>query len=606
MKQFAKIAWKYIFPFKKYAFLNILFNLLGSFFSVFSLVLVSPFLGVLFKTQEAAEKLVPWALDKDAIVNNCNYYLSYHMTTYGPANTLMLLSGFLILMFLLKTGSMFLANYFIVYLRTGVEKNMRTAMYNKILALPISYFSDSRKGDIIARMSNDIGEIQWSILNSLVMTFRDPITIIITLTSLLLISPSLTLFVLVLLPISGFIIGRLGKNLKKTGLEIQNKFGEILSLLEETLSGLRIIKAFNAEKKVKARFEKENKSFTHIMTRNMRRRELASPLSEFLGVLVIVIIMWYGGGLVLSGESSLAPQSFIMYLAVFYNIINPAKSFSSSMYNIQKGIASIERINKILDAEETIVEKENAEPIKKFTESVEFKNVSFKYENEYVLKNINLKIEKGKTVALVGQSGSGKSTMVDLIPRFYDVEEGGIYIDGHEVKDLKIADLRHLMGNVNQESILFNGTFFENIAFGVDNAKLEDVIAAAKVANAHEFIEASEEGYNTNIGDRGNKLSGGQRQRISIARAVLKNPPILILDEATSALDTESERLVQDALTNLMKNRTSIVIAHRLSTVKHADEICVLQSGEIIERGTHDQLLEKSGTYKKLHDMQMF
>jgi subfamily B ATP-binding cassette protein MsbA len=472
------------------------------------------------------------------------------------------------------------------------------------LALP--FFSEERKGDIISRITGDVTEVENSIMSSLDMFLKNPVIIIVLLISMLIMSPSLTLFILIVLPFTGFIIGRVGKSLKKVSREGQDKMGMILTVVEETLGGLRIIKAFNAEKKMDARFNSELMDYRHIMNRLMRKRELAHPLSELLGTIVIIIIVWYGGTLILNKSSELSGAEFIIYLGIFYQIINPAKAFTTALYSIQKGLASMDRIDKILLADVTIPEAPNAKPISDLKDSIEYKNITFAYDEKVVLKNVSLKIEKGKTVALVGQSGSGKTTFVDLLPRFYDVINGQIMIDGVDIRELKIHDLRDLMGNVNQEAILFNDSIYNNIAFGVENATIDKVIAAAKVANAHDFIVETEEGYNSFIGDRGSKLSGGQRQRLSIARAILKNPPILILDEATSALDTESERLVQDALENLMKNRTSLVIAHRLSTVRNADLICVFHDGEIVERGTHDELMEMKGRYKKLHKMQMF
>jgi subfamily B ATP-binding cassette protein MsbA len=499
-----------------------------------------------------------------------------------------------------------LGSYHIIDIRNGVVRDMREQIYSKIVSLPIPFFTEEKKGDIIARSTGDVQEVENSIMNSLDMFLKNPILIIVALVAMIIMSPQMTLFVFILLPIAGGIIGRIGKSLKKKSRLGQNKMGDLLSTIEETLSGLRIIKAFSAENKVKDNFNVENNDYRKIMNSLMRRRVLAHPISEFLGTVVIVIVLWYGGRLILNGETGMNGAGFIAYLVIFYSIINPAKAFSKALYSIQKGLAAMDRIDQILSAESTIVDRANAKQVSKFENAIEYRDVSFSYNGEkQVLKNINLEIPKGKTVALVGQSGSGKTTFVDLLPRFYDVTEGGIFVDGEDIRDLKIADMRNLMGNVNQESILFNDTIFNNIAFGVENASLEDVIKAAKIANAHDFISATKDAYHTNIGDRGGKLSGGQRQRLSIARAVLKNPPIMILDEATSALDTESERLVQDALDKLMKNRTSIVIAHRLSTVKNADLICVFHEGEIVERGKHDELIEKNGAYKKLYNMQL-
>ncbi|MDZ4205130.1 MAG: ABC transporter ATP-binding protein [Bacteroidales bacterium] len=606
MRDFFKLVFSYLRPYKKYALLNVLFNMAGIVFSLFSLAMLAPFLGILFKTQPLVTSKVAFELSQSAILNNLYYYLSQVVIAYGERSALLVVSGGVVSMILLKNASVYFANYFMAPLRNGVVRDIRNTIYSKTLQLPIGYFTQSRKGDIISRMSGDVQEVEWSVMSSLEMAFRDPATILIFVISLFIMSPTLTLFVLLLLPLSGLIIGKIGKTLRKTSLKGQAKMGELMSIIEETLSGLRIIKAFNAEKRIKHKFEQQNNEYTRISNKIMRKRYLASPLSEFLGVAVMIGMMWYGGIMVLEEESSLSPQGFIIYLAIFSQVINPAKSFSQAFYNIQKGMASMDRVNAVLQAEDKIVDSVDAIRINRFNHQIKFNNVNFRYETEPVLTNINLTVDKGKTIALVGQSGSGKSTLVDLIPRFYDIDNGTIEFDGIPVKNIRISDLRNLMGIVNQESILFNDSFFNNIAFGVDSATEEEVIAAAKVANAHDFIMETPEGYYTNIGDRGGKLSGGQRQRISIARAVLKNPPILILDEATSALDTESERLVQDALTNLMKNRTSIVIAHRLSTIKHADLICVLHEGRIVECGEHESLIKKNGTYRKLHDLQMF
>jgi subfamily B ATP-binding cassette protein MsbA len=510
----------------------------------------------------------------------------------------------MIVMVILKVGFTYMASFVMVPLRNGVVCDIRNQIYHKILSLPLGFFSEERKGDIIARTTGDVQEVDNSIFNSIEMMFKDPMIIIISLCAMIYMSWSLTLFVFLMLPVVGYLIGKVGKSLKKPSMRGQNKMGELLSTIEESLSGLRIIKAFNAEHKMKSVFARQNTEYYHIMNKLMWRRYLAHPMSELLGTMVIVVVLWYGGRLVLSNTSELTPQGFITYLTFFYSIINPAKSFSTALYSVQKGLASMQRIDMILLAENNIVDKQDAVHVKEFKNIIEYRQVSFKYIDDEVLKSVSLTIEKGKTIALVGQSGSGKSTFVDLLPRFWDIQSGQILVDGIDIRDYKIADLRGLMGNVNQDPILFNDTFYNNISFGVETATMEQVIAAAKVANAHEFISTSPDGYLTNIGDRGGKLSGGQRQRISIARAVLKNPPILILDEATSALDTESEKLVQEALENLMKNRTSIVIAHRLSTIKKADLICVFHEGEIVERGTHDQLIAIKGIYHKLHSMQ--
>ncbi len=606
MKDFFKVLKLHIPPFKNYALLNVLFNILGVVFSLFSLVLMSPFLGILFGTAEEINTLVNFEFNKDAIEQIFKYHITTMIADHGQSYALVFVSILVSIMFLLKNTFIYFANYFMAPIRNGVVRNIRNKVYKKTLNLHLGYFSDERKGDIISRITADVVEIEWSIMGSLEIMFRDPMNIIIFLVAMFFISPQLTIFALIVLPIGGFIIGRIGKSLRKISSRGQNKMGELLSIIEETLSGLRIIKAFNAESKVNKKFVDNNQSYYQTMNQMVRKRYLASPLSEFLGAIVVIIVMWYGGQLVLNQNTSLSPQALITYIVIFSQILTPAKAFSTAYYNLQKGLASIDRIDQILDADIKIKEKANAKPIQTFESEINYKNVSFKYQDKYVLQNINLTISKGQTIALVGQSGSGKSTFVDLLPRFYDTQKGEILIDGISITDYKLTDLRGLMGNVNQESILFNDSYFNNISFGVENASLEDVISAAKVANAHDFIVATENGYDTNIGDRGSKMSGGQRQRISIARAVLKNPPIMILDEATSALDTESERLVQDALENLMKNRTSIVIAHRLSTVKNADEICVFHEGIIVERGKHSELLKNGGAYRKLHDLQMY
>lgn len=604
MKKIAKLI-KYVLPYKYQAILNVLCNFLSSLFSLFSMGMTIPFLGILFKNQPLVTSAPPLALNSDALQANFNYYISKLILEYGEGQALMVICILAVSMTLMKTFFKYFANFFITPIRNGVIRDFRNRIYNKILTLPLGFFSETKKGDIMARMSSDVQEVDWSIMSSLEMIFRNPLTIAIYISFLIFLSPSLTLFVFVLLPVSGFIIGAIGKNLRKASKKSQNELGVILSNIEETLSGFRIIKAFNAEGKVMERFSSINNKYTRIMNRVFRRRYLASPLSELLGTISVVIIMFYGGFKILNGETTMSSQAFIGYLVVFSQVITPAKAFSTAYYNVQRGMASIDRINAILKARNDIQEKPDALTKKDFNSAIEFNDVTFRYEDTDVLKNIQLKIEHGKTIAIVGQSGSGKSTLVDLLPRFYDVQQGEILIDNIPITDIRIADLRELMGNVNQDPILFNDTIYNNIAFGGDDFTEQDVINAAKIANAHEFISQTPKGYHTIIGDRGIKLSGGQRQRISIARAVLKNPPILILDEATSALDTESERLVQEALDNLMKNRTSIVIAHRLSTVKHADEIIVLNEGEIVERGKHQQLLTLKGTYKKLHDLQM-
>jgi len=607
MKKFFKI-FRFIFPYKWLAAANIITNLLGTLFGLFSIAMAIPFLDILFNAEKqvAVKELVKPELSFSisSIIDYFNYIISSIISEYGAANALLFIIILVIITSLLKNLFVYLSLYFLAPIRNGVVKDIRNALFNKIMVLPLGYFSDEKKGDIISKMTSDVTEIEVSIIRSLEMFFRDPITILVYLISLIIMSPSLTLFVLILLPFAGGIIGRIGKNLRKTSFKGQKRMGNLLSIIEETLGGLRIIKAFNAEGKVKNKFETSNEFYSQIMIKMWRRRDLATPLSEFLGTIVIVLVLWFGGRMVLNGEGSLSGAGLIGYVALFYNIINPAKAFSSAYFNILKGLASAERIDSILSAENLIKDKPDSKRITSFNSSIEYRNVSFKYENDYVLKNVNLKIEKGKTIALVGQSGSGKSTFVDLLPRFYDVEEGEILIDGVNIKEFTLDSLRSLMGNVNQEPILFNDTFYNNIAFGVESSNEENVTNAAKIANAHDFIAATSTGYFSNIGDRGSKLSGGQRQRVSIARAILKNPPIMILDEATSALDTESEKLVQEAIENLMKHRTSLVIAHRLSTVRNADLICVLHEGEIVERGKHEELIQLNGIYTKLYNLQ--
>ncbi|WP_446776102.1 ABC transporter ATP-binding protein [Macellibacteroides fermentans] len=615
MKEFIRILRRFVPPYKSNMVWNIVFNVLSAILNLFSFALIIPILQILFKINEEVYTYMPWSFEPssweswkglaEAAKNNFFWYITNLIETEGGSFTLIVLGVFLVLMTFLKVGTMYLAFFHMIPIRTGVVRDIRNQINNKITQLPLGFFSEERKGDIIARISGDVNEIENSIMSSLDMLFKNPILIFIYLTGMILISWQLTVFVLVLLPLAGYIMGQVGKKLKRKSLLGQQQWGDLMSQIEETLSGLRIIKAFNAESKIKNRFEKSNDIFRRTTMKIYRRQQMAHPMSEFLGTATIVIVLWYGGTLILSNNSPIDAPTFIYYLVIFYSIINPAKDLSKSVYAIQKGLASMERVDKILKAESDINDPIDPKPIS-LQKQIEYKNVWFKYQNDWVLKNVNLTIPKGKTVALVGQSGSGKSTLVDLLPRFYDVIEGSITIDGTDIRESTLYDLRGLMGNVNQEAILFNDSFFNNISFGVKNATLEQVKEAARIANAHEFIMASEQGYETNIGDRGGKLSGGQRQRISIARAILKNPPILILDEATSALDTESERLVQEALENLMKNRTTIVIAHRLSTIRNADEICVMHGGEIVERGTHDALLVLDGFYKKLCDMQQF
>lgn len=615
MKDFLRILRRFVPPYKRYLVGNILFNILSAILNLFSFALIIPILQILFKIDKGVYTYMPVVVDwanwdsvkalPEIWKNNFFWFVSDLIEREGGSFTLIILGIFLVVMTFLKVASMYLAFYMMIPIRTGVVRDIRNQINRKITQLSLGFFSEERKGDILARVSGDVNEIEASIMSSLDMLFKNPILISIYLIGMILISWQLTLFVFILLPFAGYVMGQVGKKLKRRSLEGQQQWGALMSQIEETLGGLRIIKAFNAEKKIQDRFERANEQFRQTTTRVYRRQQMAHPMSEFLGTATIAVVLWYGGSLILSNNSSIDAATFIYYLVIFYSIINPAKDLSKAAYAIQKGLASMTRIDKILMAQSDINDPEQPKPVK-FTHAIEYRNVWFRYRNDWVLKGINLKIPKGKTVALVGQSGSGKSTLVDLLPRFYDVTEGSIAIDDTDIRQVKLVDLRGLMGNVNQEAILFNDTFFNNIAFGVEGATREQVEEAAKIANAHDFIMASENGYDTNIGDRGGKLSGGQRQRISIARAILKNPPILILDEATSALDTESEHLVQEALENLMRNRTTIVIAHRLSTIKNADEICVMHEGEIVERGCHEDLLKLDGYYKRLCDMQSF
>lgn len=607
MKEFLQILRRFIPPYKKYLALTVVFNILSAVLNIFSFAALIPILQILFRTEGAgtATELMPWSLDnlKEVLANNADYYVTQLIGDVGATTTLLLIGLFLAFATFLKTGAYFLSSATIIPIRTGVVRDIRNQLYHKITSLPLGFFSEERKGDIIARMTGDVGEIESSIMSSLDMLFKNPILIISYFTALIFISWQLTLFTLVFVPIFGWFMGYVGRKLKRKSIAAQSLWSDTMSQVEETLGGLRIIKAFCAEDKMNKRFDGINSEYRDSIQRVNIRQQMAHPMSEFLGTVLIIIVLWVGGILVLD-QQILSGPTFIYYLVMLYSIINPLKDFSKASYNIPKGLASMERVDKILKAENTIKEPANPKHIALFEHQIEFRHVSFRYGEQWVLKDINLVIEKGKTVALVGQSGSGKSTLVDLIPRYYDVQEGEVLIDGINVKDLGIHDLRQLIGNVNQEAILFNDSFYGNITFGVDSATREQVEQAAHIANAHEFIMQTEHGYDTNIGDRGGRLSGGQRQRVSIARAILKNPPILILDEATSALDTESERLVQDALERLMKTRTTVAIAHRLSTIKNADEICVLHEGEIVERGTHEELLEKGGYYRKLHEMQ--
>ena len=605
MKDFFRIL-KYVKPYLGYAGINIFFNILNIVFSLVSITMIIPFLGLLFSTQEKVYDPAPLGFSASAIKENFYALITNIIDDKGKVEALVFVCVLILVMFFFRNLCRYLALYFLSPIRNGVVCDLRSDLNKKILSLPISFFTEKRKGDITARMTTDLVEIEWSVMSSLEMFFKDPLNIIIFLIALIIISPGLTLFVIVLFPITGFLIALIGKSLKKSSAKGQNKMGELLSIIDENLSGLRIIKAFDAEKIIQQKFEKESANYKNIMTRLLRKKDLSSPMSEFLSTVVMIVVMWFGGKLVLSGNSPLSPEEFIGYIAIFSQLIPPAKSFTSAYYFIQKGSASAARIHEILDTENEIKDAKNAKTISAFKSEIKFEGVTFSYENIQVLKDINLSLKKGDTVALVGQSGSGKSTLVDLISRFYDVKIGEVKIDGENIKNLKIADVRKLMGIVNQESILFNDSIFNNILLGNATATKEEVESAAKVANAHDFILQSENGYDTNIGDSGVKLSGGQKQRLSIARAILKNPPILILDEATSSLDTESEKLVQDALNNLMQSRTSIVIAHRLSTIQHADKIIVLHEGKIVEAGTHNELLANNKHYKKLYDLQDF
>lgn len=607
MNSFVSLLRRFVPPYKKYLILNIVFNILTALLTLFSFALIIPILEMLFQIKEMTYVYMPLGSGslKEVVFNNFYFYTQEAIKAWGQSATLALLAAALVVMTGFKTGASFLSSYFIIPLRSGVVRDIRNQIYDKIVSLPIGFFSNERKGDVMARMSGDVAELEFSVMSSLDMLFKNPVMIIVCLTMMLVISWQLTVFVLILLPLAGLCMGRIGRRLKRKSLELQNLWGEQMSNIEETLGGLRIIKAFCAEDKVKTRFHRQTQAFFRLSNKVARRQSLAHPMSEFLGTLTIAIVLWFGGTLIITGTSSINAASFIYYMVIFYSMINPAKELSKAAYTIQKGLASMERIDKILSARNPITDPAHPKEIKDLKGKVEYRDVCFSYEKDVpVASNVSFTIEPGQTVALVGQSGSGKSTVADLLPRFWDVDSGSITIDGIDVRDLRVFDLRSLMGNVNQEAILFNDTFFNNIAFGVKEATQEQVERAARIANAHEFIMATEHGYQTNIGDRGCRLSGGQRQRISIARAILKNPPILILDEATSALDSESELLVQQALENLMKDRTTLVIAHRLSTIKNASQICVMHQGHIVERGTHQELLALNGYYMRLVEMQ--
>ena len=616
MKDIFMLIRRFIAPYYKgYLSLAVLFNILSALLNLVAFALVMPILNILFQIEERVTTYIPfssldlttqagWSQMKEVATNNFGYFVSQLIETEGASYTLIILGIYLVLMTLLKVGATYLGGFFLVPIRTGVVRDLRNQLNAKILALPLGFFSEERKGDVLARITGDVGEVENSVMSSLDLLLKNPILIFVYLGSMLVISWQLTLFVFLVLPIAGFVMGRVGKSLKRTSLEAQNQWGQLISQVEETLGGLRIVKAFTAEEFVDKRFRDSNEEYRQTVIGVNRRQLLAHPVSELLGTATIAIVLWYGGSLILNQDSSIDASTFIYYLVIFYSLINPLKDLSKGAYAIRRGMGSMERVDRILQAESTITDPAQPKPVV-FNEAIRLEKVSFRYAEEWVLRDVDLTIRKGQTVALVGHSGSGKSTLVDLIPRFYDVVEGRITIDGTDIREVAVADLRRLMGNVNQEPILFNASVFENIAFGVEGATLEKVRQAAEVAHADEFINEMPAGYDTNIGDRGGKLSGGQRQRLSIARAVYKNPPILILDEATSALDTKSERLVQSALDHLMEGRTTIVIAHRLSTIIHADVICVVDDGRIVEQGTHDELLALGGHYAKLHAIQV-
>ncbi len=606
MRRFFRLL-RYLIPYKWNVIQNVIYNVLGAFFALFSFAMIIPFLKILFDNQPLVTEPMEFEFKTQYFIHTLNYYLSQLMISHGKSMAMVLVSVVVVIFSLLKNGFLFVANYLLAPVRAYTVRDIRNDIYSKVLRLPLSYYSDSRKGDVMARVSNDVQEIESSIMSSLQMLFRDPITIVVYMIFLFSINLKLTLLVLLILPLSGLIIGRIARKLRKRTFRGQQRLGEVMAILEETLTGLRIIKGFNGEEPMEDKFQTANNKFAQLLKRVMRKRYLASPLSEWMGTIVLMTIMSIGGAMVLSGEYGMSSESLIFFLVVFSQVITPSKNFSNAYFNIQKGMASVDRIDELMNAEEKIVEHPNPRSIESFQDQLEFRNVTFRYDKEDVLKNINITIKKGQVVALVGKSGAGKSTMVDLLPRFMDPTEGEILIDGVPIHECKIKDLRNQMGIVNQQSILFNDTFLNNIAFGSDDFDIKKIEEAAKVANAYGFIMESPGGFDSGVGEGGNKLSGGQMQRISIARAVMANPPILILDEATSSLDTESERLVQDAIEQLMKNRTAIVIAHRLSTIKNADVILVIDEGRIVEKGTHDELLEKNdGVYRKLHRMQMF
>ncbi len=605
MKEFIVVLQRFLPPYRRNLIMSVIYNLLSAFFSGLAMVFMIPILNVLFDSSSEVLHLLPWALTKEALANNLYFYVTLVKNEYGVALVIPFIGALMLVTTLLKVGFAFLASFEIVGIRNGVVRDIRNQIFSKLMALPLSFYSDERKGDVMARATGDVSEVENSIMSSIDMFFKNPLIILVSVGWMAVLSVKLTLFVFVMLPIAGWIIGQTGKSLKLKSGKVQSKMGDLLGIIEESLGGLRIIKAFNAEKKMTTRFSDEAENYRVIQNHLQRRFVMAHPVSEFLGTVVMVLVVWFGASLITSDGSGLTGATFLAFIGMFYQIINPAKAFSSAFFSIQKGLAAMERIDAILLADNKIYEQDGALSLNHIEHHIEYKDVSFAYNEVKVLRNVSLTIGKGKMVALVGQSGSGKTTFVDLLPRFHDIQQGSIAIDGKDIRSVKVHDLRALMGNVNQEAILFNDSFFNNIAFGVENATLEQVENAARVANAHDFISATEDGYYTLVGDRGGKLSGGQRQRVSIARAVLKNPDILILDEATSALDTESERLVQDALEKLMQNRTTLVIAHRLSTVRNADLICVFHEGEIVEQGSHVELLAQDGVYKKLHSLQM-